>query len=79
MKFVVEKCVHPVTNRRFTPETIKQAIKDIYFPIKMDQDGKKQALDCIKALKKKYRIVRGLMRVRVGINKDAMEKFQQSL
>jgi len=35
------------------------ALKDIHFPIKTDQPAKKQALDCIKLLQKRYKIVRG--------------------
>ncbi len=59
IKIIVEKCVHPITKRRFTPETIRQAVKDIHFAFKTDQTAKKQALDCIKLLQKKYKIVRG--------------------
>jgi len=65
VKIIVEKCVHPVTQRRFTPDNIKTAIKDIHFPVKLDQPAKKQALDCIKLLQKKYKIVRGQMKIRI--------------
>ena len=44
IKFIVEKCVHPNTRRRFTPDTIRQAIKEIHFAVKTDQPAKKQAL-----------------------------------
>lgn len=60
-----EKCVHPVTSRHFTLESIKAAIKDIHYPIKLDQPAKKQALECIKLLQKKYKIVRASMKIRL--------------
>lgn len=44
IKVIVEKCVHPVTRRRFTHENIRQAMKDIHFAVKTDQPAKKQAL-----------------------------------
>ena len=61
----MEKCVHPTTKRRFTPETIKQAVKEIHFATKTDQPAKKQALECIKLLQAKYKIARGDMRIRI--------------
>jgi ribosome maturation protein Sdo1 len=73
IKIVVEKCVHPVTKRRFTPENIKLAIKDIHFPLKLDQPAKKQALDCIKLLQKRYKIARGEMKIRVTFDKAVTE------
>jgi ribosome maturation protein Sdo1 len=46
------------------------AIKDIHFPLKLDQPAKKQALDCIKLLQKRYKIARGEMKIRVTFEKD---------
>ena len=60
-----EKCVHPVTSRHFTLESIKAAIKDIHYPIKLDQPAKKQALECIKLLQKEYNIARASMKIRL--------------
>jgi ribosome maturation protein Sdo1 len=51
--------VHPTTRRRFTFENIRQALKDIHFAVKTDQPAKKQALECIKLLQKRYKIARG--------------------
>jgi ribosome maturation protein Sdo1 len=65
IKIIVEKCVHPATKRRFTHENIKNAIRDIHFPLKLDQPAKKQALDCIKLLQKRYKIARGEMKIRL--------------
>ena len=59
IKVIVEKCVHPTTKRRFTFENIRQALKDIHFAVKTDQPAKKQALECIKLLQKRYKISRG--------------------
>ena len=44
VNIIVEKCVHPVTKRRFTHDTIKQALKEVHFGVKIDQPAKKQAL-----------------------------------
>ena len=75
VKIIVEKCVHPVSKRRFTTENIKLAIKEIHFPLKLDQPAKKQALDCIKLLQKRYKISRGQMKVRITFEKDCQEQL----
>jgi ribosome maturation protein SDO1 len=72
IKIIVEKCVHPVTKRRFTPETIKTAIKDIHFPVKHDQPPKRQALACIKLLQKRYKIARGEMKIRITFDQASL-------
>ena len=46
-------------------DTIKNAIKDVHFPVKHDQPAKRQALQCIKMLQKKYKIARGEMKIRI--------------
>ena len=66
IKFIVEKCVHPTTRRRFTPDTIRQAVKEIHFAVKTDQPAKRQALECIKQLQAHYKITRGDMRIRIA-------------
>lgn len=65
-----EKCVHPITNRHFTLESIKAAIKDIHYPIKLDQPAKRQALECIKLLQKRYNIARAAMKIRLTYSKE---------
>jgi ribosome maturation protein Sdo1 len=60
-----EKCVHPVSKRQFPLEAIREAIKDIHFPIRNDQSAKAQALHCIKALAHKYQLTRAKMRIRL--------------
>jgi len=65
VKIIVEKCVHPSTKRRFTHDNIKMALKDIHFPLKLDQPAKKQALECIKLLQKRYKIARGEMKIKI--------------
>ena len=52
-----EKCVHPITNRHFTLDSIKAAIK-------------RQALDCIKLLQKRYKIARAAMKIRLTYQKE---------
>ena len=79
VKIIVEKCVQPITKRRFTPENIKMAVKDIHFPVKLDQPAKKQALDCIKLLQKRYRIARGEMKIRLTFDQDIRPQLEESL
>ena len=79
VKIIVEKCVHPVTKRRFTPDNIRQAIREVHFPLKLDQPAKKQALDCIKMLQTRYKITRGLMQIRVSIDQEQGETLKEKL
>ena len=41
--------------------------------MKTDQTAKKQALDCIKQLQAKYKIIRGDMRVKIAVKKELEE------
>lgn len=79
VKVIVEKCVHPSTKRRFTPDNIKVAVHDIHFPIKLDQPAKKQALECIKLLQKRYKISRGEMKIRVTAERDGLPELEARL
>jgi ribosome maturation protein SDO1 len=79
VKIIVEKCVHPVTKRRFTPDNIKMAIKEVHFPVKLDQPAKKQALDCIKILQKSYKIARGEMKIRLTFDQDIRLQLEERL
>ena len=71
--------MHPVTKRRFTPETIRQAIKEIHFAIKTDQSSKRQALECIKQLQTKYKIMRGDMRIRIAFKDESQKEIEKEL
>ena len=79
VKIIVEKCVHSVTQRRFTPDTIRLAIREIHFPLKLDQPAKKQALDCIKMLQQRYKIARGLMQIRITVDEEKAQQLQGKL
>lgn len=50
---VSEKCVNPVSNRRYTPQTIRDAIKEADFSVHPTRSVKQQFLDCVKLLKDK--------------------------
>ena len=50
---VSEKCVNPANNRRYTPETIRQALKMAEFSPHPTRTAKQQFLDCVKLLMKK--------------------------
>ena len=79
VKIIVEKCVHPITKRRFTADAIKTAIKDSHFPIKHDQPAKRQALQCIKVLQTRYKIARGEMKIRITFDSERQEVLVNAL
>jgi ribosome maturation protein SDO1 len=68
VNFIAEKCVHPESKRPFSIDSIKAAINEIHFPIKLDQSAKKQALDCFKQLHRRFYIVRAEMKVKISAN-----------
>lgn len=41
---IAEKCVHPDSKRPFSLDSIKNAMKFIHFPIKLNETPKKQAI-----------------------------------
>ena len=47
--------------------------------MKTDQPAKRQALECIKMLQTKYKIVRGDMRIRIIFKKESLEAIEQEL
>lgn len=76
---IVEKCVHPTNSRHFTLEAIKAAMRDIHFPVKLDQPAKRQALECIKLLQKRYKLIRAFMKIRISFPKAAQEDIEKRL
>jgi ribosome maturation protein SDO1 len=58
---ISSKIVHPVTNRPFPVEVIEEAMKNVGFKAKMNDDTKKQAIACIRQLIRKYKIIRAKM------------------
>jgi len=38
---IAERCCHPISKRPFTTESIKAAMKEIHFPVKLDYTAKK--------------------------------------
>ena len=55
------KIVHPVSNRPFPVDVIEEAMKNVRFKAKMNEDSKKQAISCIRLLKKKFKVTRARM------------------
>jgi|JI61114C2RNA_FD_contig_123_59589_length_1002_multi_3_in_0_out_0_2 ribosome maturation protein SDO1 len=76
---IAEKCVHPTNSRHFTLESIKAAMKEIHYPVKLDQPAKRQALECIKLLQKRYKLIRAFMKIRISFPKVAQEDIQKRL
>lgn len=72
---ITEKCVHSLSKRPISIDSVRQAIKDIHFPIKLDQPPKKQALICLKQLMRKFLIARAEMKIEISckaINKEKL-------
>ena len=62
---ITEKCVHSLSKRPISVDSVKQAIRDIHFAIKLDQPPKKQALLCLKQLMRKFLIARAEMKIEI--------------
>ncbi|KAL4506761.1 hypothetical protein ABPG72_001182 [Tetrahymena utriculariae] len=67
INIVCEKCVHPDSQRKFSVDQIQKAIKSINFKIKPDQPAKKQALECIRLLCKKFYLQRAEMLISINL------------
>lgn len=51
----------------------------VHFPVKLDQPAKRQALECIKLLQKRYKIMRAMMKIKITIPKVALEDIHKRL
>lgn len=60
---IAAKIVHPVTNRPFPVEVIEEAMRNIRFKAKMNDDTKKQAVSCIRQLIFHYNVIRAKMQI----------------
>lgn len=69
---IQSKLVHPTTKRPFSFESIQAAMKSVNFTPKLNQPGKKQAVDIMKVLQKKYNMVRAemLLQIKVDLTKE---------
>jgi hypothetical protein len=54
-------------------------MRDIHYPVKLDQPAKKQALECIKLLQKRYKIIRATMKIKLTIPKGQTEEMDERL
>jgi ribosome maturation protein Sdo1 len=75
---VASKIVHPTTYRPFPVEVIEEAMKNVRFNPKMNEDTKKQAVGCIRTLIKKYKIIRARMLIILSceiIEIDSLKAF----
>lgn len=73
---VASKIVHPVTNRPFPVEVIEEAMKNVRFNPKMNEDTKKQAVGCIRTLIKKYKIIRARMLIVLSCDNDEADSLK---
>lgn len=56
--------MHPISKRPISMDSLNIALKDINYLIKPDVPPKRQALQCLKRLKRKYYIDRAEMRIK---------------
>lgn len=73
------KLVHQQTQRPFPPDTIEAAMKSINFKARMNDDTKKQAMECIKTLVKRFKVSRAKMLIRITIDKEEEERLMEQL
>lgn len=71
---IAEKCCHPETKRPFSVDSIKGAMKEIHFSVKLDQPAKKQASECIKKLRERFYIARAEMKLKLTVPLSFKEK-----
>lgn len=76
---ITEKCVHSISKRPISIDSVQKAIKDIHFAIKIDQNPKKQALECIKMLQKKFLLSRAEMQIQITCLHSNLEKLISEL
>lgn len=76
---ITEKCVHSLSKRPISIDSVQQAIKDIHFPIKIDQPPKRQALTCIKKLQRKFLLSRAEMKIQITCTTEKFEKLTLEL
>ena len=62
---ITEKSVHSISKRPISLDSVKQAIRDVFYQIKTDQPAKKQALLCMKKLMRKFLIARAEMKIEI--------------
>ena len=63
--FVANRTVNPQTKLPYTVSFVEKAMKEIHFSVNPKKSAKKEALDVIKLLEKKYPIQRAKMRIKV--------------
>lgn len=64
---LAEKCVHSCSKRPIAAASLEQALKDIHFQVRSDQSTKKQAMDALKKLEKKFMLMRAQMKVKISV------------
>ena len=76
---ITEKCVHSLSKRPISIDSVKQAIRDIHFPIKLDQPAKRQALFCMKQLMRKFLMSRAEMKIEITCKLENKDKLLKEL
>ncbi|CAK79949.1 unnamed protein product (macronuclear) [Paramecium tetraurelia] len=79
VKFIQEKCIHAISGRQLTQQSIEYAISKVQFVVKTDKPVKLQALQCIKKLKESFFIQRAPMKVSISFIDEQMELVHMML
>lgn len=70
MVFIIsQKIIHPQTKRPFPLEVIEDAVKSLGVAVRTNDSSKKQAIETIKQLKRKFWVERAPMKIRVTVDK----------
>lgn len=76
---IAAKCVHPTSKRTFSVDSIKTALREIHYPIKLEATAKKQAMDAIKCLEEHYEIARAEMLLKITVDSSKKESLLKGL
>ena len=78
---VCEKCVNPESNRPYTLDTIRDAMREAEFNVNLTRNTKQQFLDCVKLIKQKevLPLERAKMKMCAYLPADEVESTQKCL
>ncbi|EPS69841.1 hypothetical protein M569_04918 [Genlisea aurea] len=76
---VMQKTINPDTQRPYTISMIERLMHDIHFAVDPNSSSKKQALEVIRDLQKRYPIRRSPMRLRLTVPKQSISSVLEKI
>lgn len=76
---VASKCINPEFKRPYPVAMIQQAMKDVHYSVKLNQNSKQQALQVIKLLKESIPIERAQMKLHIKFSGKYARKVKDKL